>query len=363
MKKISRYILACVISFFAFASCDVHEFPEDRNDLVPFLLHLDFSTEMPLYKEIPYTRSTDDTKVSIPDHSVRYIVNAYRTDNVVGENRTPDTTFVFVNDDIEQLDYTARLELCEGDWTFRVWCDYVDVGSTKDKYYNTSDFSEIILMDRNNHSGSNDFRDAFRGTVAATVLNPLLYSGQDASAIDNQATAQMVRPMGKYKFVSTDVEVFITRVIAMMKDRGMLSSDLESNQTFDKLLQSINLGEYTVMFKYSAFMPCSFNMFTDKPADSWTNMTYQSRMSIENDNEMNLGFDYIFVNGTETTLSISVEVYNKEGELMSSTNPIQVPIVRSKITLVKGEFLTSIANGGVAINPGYDGEDYNIEIK
>jgi hypothetical protein len=173
----------------------------------------------------------------------------------------------------------------------------------------------------------------------------------------------MVRPMGKYKFVSTDVDVFITRVIAMMKDRGMLSSDLESNQTFDKLLQSINLGEYTVMFKYSAFMPCSFNMFTDKPADSWTNMTYQSRMSIENDNEMNLGFDYIFVNGTETTLSISVEVYNKEGELMSSTNPIQVPIVRSKITLVKGEFLTSIANGGVAINPVYDGEDYNIEIK
>lgn len=362
MKKISRYIMLLVVSFLTFAGCDVHEFPKEGDGLVPFLLHLDFSTEMPLHKEITYTRSDDDTKSQESAHDVRYIVNAYRTDNVVGESRVPDKTFVFTKDEVEELDYTARLELCEGDWTFRVWCDYVDAGSKEDKYYNTSDFSEIILMDRNNHFGSNDYRDAFRGTASATVLNPAYYTGADAAAIDNQATASMVRPMGKYKFVSTDVDVFITRVMAMMKDRGMLSSELESNQTFDKLLQSINLGEYTVMFKYSAFMPCSYNIFTDKPADSWTNMTYRSRMSIENDNEMNLGFDYIFVNGTETTLSISVEVYNKEGELMSSTNPIQVPIVRSKLTLVKGEFLTSIANGGVSVNPGYDGDDYNIEI-
>ena len=48
---------------------------------------------------------------------------------------------------------------------------------------------------------------------------------------------------------------------------------------------------------------------------------------------------------------------------MSSTNPINVPIVRSKMTVVKGEFLTSKATGGVTINPSYDGDDYNIEIK
>ena len=77
---------------------------------------------------------------------------------------------------------------------------------------------------------------------------------------------------------------------------------------------------------------------------------------------MTLGYDYIFVNGTETTLAISVEVYNRDGELMSSTNPINVPIVRSKMTVVKGEFLTSKATGGITINPGYDGDDYNIEI-
>ena len=91
-------------------------------------------------------------------------------------------------------------------------------------------------------------------------------------------------------------------------------------------------------------------------------MSFTNRMYTENEMEMTLGYDYIFVNGTETTLAISVEVFTRYGELMSSTNPINVPIVRSKMTVVKGEFLTSKATGGITINPGYDGDDYNIEI-
>ena len=39
------------------------------------------------------------------------------------------------------------------------------------------------------------------------------------------------------------------------------------------------------------------------------------------------------------------------------------PIVRNKETLVRGEFLTSKASEGVSINPGFDGEDYNFEVK
>ena len=187
-----------VVSVLAFAGCDVHFFPKDEGDLVPFMLHLDFSTEMPLYKEVVYTRGDEDaTRNPQPDHDVRYIVNAYRTDNVAGESRIPDTTFVFTKPDVETLDYSALIEIPEGEYTFRVWCDYVDEGSKADKYYNTSDFSEIILADRKNHSGSNDYRDAFRGTVSATVINPLLYTGAAQEAIDNQARVEMKRPMGK----------------------------------------------------------------------------------------------------------------------------------------------------------------------
>ena len=348
-----------------FVGCDVHEFPKDSCVRVPFLLHLDFNTEMPLYKEVHYTRADEIMEIADP-HDIRYIINVYRTDNKKSDNRVADTTFIFSKSDISDLNYTAYLQLPEGTYDFKVWADYVDVGSIDDKYYDTRDFSEIILVDKEKHSGSNDYRDAFRGYVSATVTNPEYYTGAVVDDIDNQAIVEMKRPMGKFKFVSTGVDVFLTRVIQMLQDKGvqLIAADenISSQVVFDQLLQKINLGDFTVLFRYNIFMPCSFNMFTDKPADSWTGMSFTSQMSIEGDREMLLGYDYIFVNGSETTLSISLEVYNSDGELISSTNPVNVPIVRSKLTIVKGDFLAAKANGGVTINPGYEGDDYNIEI-
>ena len=349
MKKRLHYILFGMMSLLAFTGCDVHEFPEDRYEPVPFLLHLDFNSEMPLYEEVEYTRGDASAK-----HDLRYVINAYRTDNVRGESREADTTFVFTKSDLAQLNYSAPLELDEGTYTFRVWADYVATGTDTDKYYNTADFAEIILANKSKHSGNNDYRDAFRGETTATVTNPAYYKGEVVNTIDNQATVKMVRPMGKFKFVSTDIEVFLRRIVA--------SSQVEEAQSIDQMLQSVDLDDYKIVFRYNEFMPCSYNMFTHKPADSWTGVSFDGGMLIENAGEVTLGSDYIFVNGSETTLNVSLEVYNVKGELMSSTNPIALPIVRSKLTVVKGEFLTSKASNGVVINPGYDGDDYNIEI-
>lgn len=363
MRKIIYLIFIAHICLFT--SCDVHEFPEVGRERIPFLLHLDFNTEMTLHKEIYYTRNGEMvSQNSSKDYDIRYIISAYRTENLRQENRVADTTFVFTKSDISNLNYTARLTLTEGTYTFRVWADYVDAGTMSDKYYDTRDFAEIILADRSNHVGSNDFRDAFRGYATATVASPVHYTGDAINNICNEATAEMRRPMGKFKFVSTDVDVFVSRVVEMMKDKGLISdADANNKDILDQILKNIDLNDFTVIFRYNIFMPCSFNMFTDKPADSWTGMTFKSRMYIDENNEMAMGYDYIFVNGAETTLSVSLEVYNKDGELMSSTNPVNVPIVRSKLTVVKGAFLEAKASGGVTINPGFDGDDYNIEIK
>jgi hypothetical protein len=349
----------------AFVGCDVHEFPEDYGVRVPFLLHLDFNTEMPLYKEILYTRGGETREITEP-HDIRYIINAYRTDNKRSDNRVADTTFIFSKSDISDLNYTAQLQLPEGTYDFSVWADYIDAGSTDDKYYDTRDFSEIILADKENHSGSNDFRDAFRGYASATVTNPDYYTGLILDSINNQATAEMKRPMGKFKFVATDVELFLLKVAQRLSEKGInvmpIGDNLSSQAVYEHLLQRIDLDGFKIVFRYNMFMPCSFNMFTDRPADSWTGVSFISQMHLEKDKEMLLGYDYIFVNGSETTLSVSLEVYTRDGELISSTNPINVPIVRSKLTVVKGEFLSLEASGGVTINPGYEGDDYNIEI-
>lgn len=355
------YIVMCII-VLCITACDVHEFPEEKAALVPFTLHLDFNSEMPLYKELTYTRSsTENAEATAAEpHDVRYTINAYRTDNVATESRTADTTFVITKSNTYTLNHTARIELPEGSYRFRVWADYIDAGSTKDKYYDTSDFAQIMLCDPNNHPGSTDYRDAFRGETTGVVINKDYYINSTANAIANEATVDMRRPMGKFQIISTDVEIFLTRVEEAMKEAGIVT---RGQTAYDRLLQSVRWSDYKIVVRYESFMPCAYNMFTDKPAEAWTGISFDSRMYPLSSQEIELGFDYIFVNGSETTLSISLAVYDANGVLVSSTHPFDVPIVRSKLTVIKGEFLTSIADGGVSINPGYDGDDYNIEIK
>ena len=363
MTKTMRYILACVMSLFVAAGCDVHEFPEYNGDPVPFTLHINFDTEMPLYKEVIYTRDGETTKAPHEAHDIRYLIGAYRVNNAREENRVADTVLMFTRPDNTDLNHTVRFELPEGLYDFRVWCDYVDAGRTADKYYNTSDFTEIILLNRNNHKGSNDYRDAFRGTVRGEIVDPQFYRGPVASTFKNEATVEMRRPMGKYRFISTDVELFLDRLVLELKEAGKLNTPAgQPEPSLEELKERIDIGDFKVVLRYNLFMPCSYNMFTDKPADSWTGMSFTSPMYRLSKTEMLLGYDYIFVNGTETTLSISVEVYDKDDTLMSKSNPVNVPVKRSMLTDVRGEFLTSKATGGVAINPGFDGDDYNVPV-
>lgn len=370
MKKYIHYIIIGVASLLTFTACDVHEFPEPNQELVPFLLHLDFDTEMPIY-DIITRNGESETKAQASKYDVRYTINAYRTEKARTESRQPDATFIFTKSNVNELNYTAALELPEGTYTFRVWADYVDAESKEDKYYNTQNFEEIILADRENHPGSNDYRDAFRGYATSEVTNTATLRGAILQSVENEITVEMKRPMGKFKVISTDVEMFLGRVALLMKEQGLLPGidvetktglDADTKAYYEQLLQSINLGYYSVIFRYNAFMPCSFNMFTDRPADSWTGVSFVSPMFIEGEYEMNMGYDYIFVNGSETTVNVSIEVRNKAGELIASSIPFDVPIVRSKLTIVKGNFLTTKATGGVSINPGYEGKDFDIDI-
>ena len=336
MKMKLRYILTSVMMLVAVAGCDVHEFPEDDFKVHPFELHLNFDFEttladMPLYKEILYYTRAE--KESVEDYDMRYVIKAFRMDNVAGEIRTADTTIVVSKSDITNPNHSIQLNLEEGVYTFRVWSDYVKRGSHSDNYYNASNFEEIILVNKQNHAGSSAFREAFRGVVTAEV-----------SPECNAVHIEMIRPMGKFKFISTDMEEFCKHAM----------------QKFDA--QSLDIDAYRVVFRYNTFMPCSFNMFTDKAADSWRNVSFSSRMTVAKNEEILLGYDYAFVDKTKTTLSISVEIYEPDGELLSASEPIDVPRARNRLTVVKGAFLTSRGSGGISINPGYEGDDYNMEI-
>lgn len=314
-------------------SCDVHQFPEKH----PFALHLKYDAELPLYKIIeldPATRNDLSNR-----YDIRYTVNVYRQNTKT--NSDPLYQYVFTKDDISQLNNTITLRLIKGNYRFVVWTDYVNQDSQKDLIYDTYSFNDISLSS-SEYVGGTDLKDCYEGIVESEVSNTT-----------REAEINMQRPVGKYKFISTDIEEFKSKIIAT---KGINSNTNRSDEN------TVNLSDYKVYFRYNGYFPTNYNILTSKPIDSKAGIYYISDIRQLNDSEVELGFDYAFVNGTESTLSISLEIHDAENNIIAHSSPINVPIVRGKQTIVKSKFLTSDMSGGVAIIPDYDGE-FNFIVK
>ena len=359
------------------SSCNVHEWPGPDLDTFPFTLYLNFDSALPLYKEVYFSRGSDeagddDTRGDEKNYDIRYIVNVYKVANENDPTREVYKQFVFSRAYGANHDYNVQLPLPQGKYMFRVWSDHVAMGSKSDLYYDTTDFTEIKLAYSDGHPGNTEMRDAFRGTTYGEVYDPELYTIHNGVAPANSASAEMKRPMGRYEFVSTDMDEFLDKVVENV-DKAKIQAIYEARSrdtqlpdifwnglTRDEVAEAIGLNDYKVEFSYNAFMPSSYNLYTDKPSDSSTGVFYNGKMTI-GDEGMQMGFDYILVDD-QTTMNVNMKVYDSSGELIATTAGVEVPVVRSKNTVVKGTFLTVSSGGGVAINPDFEGDDFNIEI-
>ena len=99
--------------------------------------------------------------------------------------------------------------------------------------------------------------------------------------------------------------------------------------------------------------------YTDKPVDSSTGVMFESTLRKLSESEASMGFDYVFVNGKKSAVTVQIGIYDNEGTQLSLTEPIEVPLKRSHHTIMTGMFLMSEASGGVTINPDFDG-DHNL---
>ena len=103
-------------------------------------------------------------------------------------------------------------------------------------------------------------------------------------------------------------------------------------------------------------MPNTYSMYTDKPVDSSTEVMFETTLKKLSDTEASMGFDYVFVNGKQSAITIQIGLYDNHGTQLSLSGPIEVPLKRSHHTILTGMFLLSEASGGVTINPDFDGE-------
>lgn len=358
-QRFLKYMSAAGASvmLFLLPSCDtVLEYP-DNNGIDPspekgtVVLNISADVSFPVLGEYEYnysdapansiTRPHKIAQAALP-HQLRFKLKASFADDpspypvaVYEKTVTSDHTLDHIN--------PITLELPPGDYRLMMWVDNVDLGSEADKYYDTSNFSEILLSDRNGHYGSNPYRDAFYGETTVSITE---------NFNENiEAGIRLKRPMAKYTFVSDDLRDFLEEESTRVKQ-------IESQS----ISKSPQLSDYQVRIIYTRYMPCAFNTYTGKPADSRTGVEYRSLPSIMDADRVTLAFDYIFTNGSETSVPVAMEVIYKDGTVVGRVPSFDVPLKRSHHTIITGKFLTTKSNGDIGVNPDFNG-DFNIEIK
>ena len=343
--------LLCLLTLMLVNSCDVHEFPEAPKR-VALQLHLTYNTDMTNWETTAEGYGDKPlSKALQTSGEMRYVIRLYprKATKSASTSGSDYQEFIFTRNVAEGYDADFEIKALPGDYTIMVWSDLTETAGTAHRFYDMTDFANIML--KGDHEGNNDYRDAFRGTYDGLSL-----VSTTKESVPVSATVEMQRPLAKFEMVTTDLGEFSKQEMAI------LAAQRDTTLSSKGGTRSIDLTAYNVRFYYNGFMPDTYNMFTDKPVDSSTGVAFNGRLTRWNDDEASLGFDYVFVNGSETTVKVQLGIYNKTGELIAMTSPITVPLRRSVHTIVRGRFLTSRVSGGVGLVTDFDGE-YNIEVR
>ena len=147
-------------------------------------------------------------------------------------------------------------------------------------------------------------------------------------------TLGMTRPKGYYKIIATDLAEFE-----------------ESGKT---------LNDIRVEISYKQFVSTGYNTITQSPNKYQQTHTYSMDPLTITENGADaalVGYDYVFVNGTQSTVKADLMVYDSADNLLRTTTDIEIPLVRNKQTIIKGQFLTtSFGSGGMDVDEEFEGE-------
>lgn len=348
MRKLEYYGMWMLL--FLLSACNVYEWPETAES-VKLHLRLKYETDMTLWEysyngvavEEKGLGDTYDNRQHVG--KIRYIIRTYPISEKQRTAYNYTQEFVITKDMAEGYDHEVTLNLLPGSYTIMVWSDLLN--TTSDSYfYDANNFAEIKLQ--GNYQGNTHHRDAFRGMNNITLVADVKEHQPDTLNVTMQ------RPLAKFEFITTDLKKFID------KELQILAKEAETRG--EMIPTKIDTKNYKVVMQYASFMPNTYNMMTDKPIDSATGVFFESALDVLNEEEASLGFDYVFVNGSEAGVSVQIGLYDKGNRQLGFTEPINVPLRRNRHTLVKGSFLMQQASGGITIDSDFDG-NHNIIIE
>lgn len=297
-------------------------------------LHAD-RTPPPFYKEIAYDPDGRRTETELeaeaspaylPDDrlALRFVVEV-RDNGLGGDEAVVARRELTVDNDAlpPQAEVHFRLP-AGGDYTAVAWADYVPAARPADWHYDTSrlDFIEVnteTTMQELHHKNS------------ATGLARFGMTRQAAGAAD--AVVYMTRPAGRLRLYTDDLDEFL-------KGGG-------------------NIEEVQVVIRYKQFVSVAYDALEQEPCRWVSTRETRTHPSIVNETgNVCLAYDYILVDSDgETHVMADFYFLDAEGNELSRTANVDIPLRRNRETVIRSRFLTrNLGDGGLGVDEGFDDE-------
>ena len=223
--------------------------------------------------------------------------------------------------------YTSTMQLTPGDYDVRLWADYTTDAMT-DNHYITTDTKSIKILGKDQYRANTDAHDAFTKALTLTVGNQ-----------DKNEDITMHRPLAKYRLVATDVAKY---------------NQLRAERNYPAL------EDLKISIVYEQFLPCAYNVSTQKPSDSVGGYGYASALSEPTDDAVTVGKDFVLVNGEQSFVTVTILFKDANGKTISGINGVRIDYRAGQLTTVSGNFLTA-GVGGVQIDTNWSG-DYEVNF-
>lgn len=356
MKSFLQNTILTLLALTALTGCDVHQFPKQEEaplplpevieQCVPFRIVYDTDFYVWEHKYDPVLGQVEEANPELnifpgyPGTSSRYTcimpmglqqvyVKAFSTSAptrcVAEKSFTLD-----INGNTYDTDFDMMLP--EGDtYNIIVWTQLGEY-TEMPPFYDPTYFSRVQIIAAN-YRGNTDYRDGFRGKLAIDVTTP----------VTERQVVQMHRPMGKFELVTTDLSEFL--------DRETQARGLSTRASAD---------DYRVVISFPMYYPNSYNAMEDNLENATTGVAFETGMTVTGTSEASLGFEYVLLNNiSDSGVQARVDVYRPDGTRVAGSSTFTIPMRRNHHTMLRGAFLSMDGNGGVGIDPGFNG-DHNV---
>lgn len=331
-----RRLLLLFAAVWSLVSC-VHEFPEtgqdDGNPLnitCMVNVHLSFDL-MGLYKEIYTTRAT----VGNSQRS-RFVIEVYPD----GVNEPVYHQIVY-RETSDTSAFSIPLTLRAQHYKVVAWHDYVDA-SNASPFYTIDNLRSIHISAPGRYIGNTDDKDC-QSLVAELDLTP--YAGQWNVNVSRHY--RMTRPLAKIVFITTDLDNYVANL--------QMSADTDDAEGRGADMRS-TLDRYKTRIVYAGYLPTGFNVLGNRPNDSEVGYSCDASLTLLDNGEVCMAFDYVLINTHETYVDAALYVYDENGNEVTHSEPIHFPIMRNGITVLRDRFFTNTPPAGVTIQHEFEGE-------